>query len=140
MRFFSSLTLLSLATLGLATPTSEAITRRQEKAGAESHGILGGLSRRSDRKTDIGKYKRNSGLCLCQDDIDTLVDAYRRMLSRWDDTDAKYLADTFVDTSDSINILAGIPLGSPTFPSKEAFIDHQHVQVTSSPSSQLPTR
>jgi hypothetical protein len=72
---------------------------------------------------------RHTG-CLHPEDVDTLVDAYVRMLSKWNDTDAKYLADDgFVDTSDSINILAGIPLGSPTFPTKQAFIDHQHTQV-----------
>lgn len=32
------------------------------------------------------------------------------------------IADDFVDTSDSINYLAGIPLGGPTFSSKAAFI------------------
>jgi hypothetical protein len=76
--------------------------------------------------------------CLYPDAVDTLVNAYVRMLSKWNDTDAKYLADGFVDTSDSINILAGIPLGSPTFPTKQAFIDHQHTQVSPSAPSHLP--
>jgi hypothetical protein len=75
--------------------------------------------------------------CLYPGAVDTLVNAYVRMISKWNDTDAKYLADNFVDTSDSINILAGIPLGSPTFPTKQAFIDHQHTQV--SPSPPIPT-
>ena len=79
-----------------------------------------------------GKGKCNDARhtpCLHSEDVDTLVDAYVRMLSKWNDADAKYLADDLVDTSDSINILAGIPLGSATFPTKQAFIDHQHTQV-----------
>lgn len=70
------------------------------------------------------------GHCLCQKDADTLTAAYLRMIGGWNDADAKYLADTgFTDTSDSINILAGVPLGSVIFPTKQAFIDHQHVAV-----------
>ena len=79
-----------------------------------------------------GKGKCNDARhtpCLHTDEVDVLVDAYVRMLSKWNDTDAKFLADSFRDTSDSINILAGVPLGSPTFPTKQAFIDHQHTQV-----------
>ncbi|KAK3305183.1 uncharacterized protein B0T15DRAFT_484880 [Chaetomium strumarium] len=133
MRFLPSLTLLSAAGLGLATPTSEAITRRQDEAGSDVHDVLGGLNRRGHGKSSNGRDKPKPGTCLHQGDVDTLVDAYRRMLSGWNDADAKYLADTFVDTSDSINILAGIPLGSPTFPSKEAFIEHQHVQPDNLP-------
>ncbi|KIW78127.1 hypothetical protein Z517_07960 [Fonsecaea pedrosoi CBS 271.37] len=38
------------------------------------------------------------------------------------------LADNFTDTSDSINFLAGYPLGSTTFPSKAAFIGGQGAQ------------
>jgi len=83
-----------------------------------------------------GKGKCNDvrhDTCLHPDDVETLVAAYVRILSNWNDDDAKYLADNFVDTSDSINILAGIPLGSPTFPTKEAFIEHQHTQPDNLP-------
>ncbi|EXJ70285.1 uncharacterized protein A1O5_06353 [Cladophialophora psammophila CBS 110553] len=38
------------------------------------------------------------------------------------------LADNFTDTSDSINFLAGYPLGGKTFPSKTAFIAGQGAQ------------
>lgn len=89
-----------------------------------------------------GKGKCNDARhtpCLHGDDVDTLVAAYTRMLSSWNDTDAKYLADNFVDYSDSINILAGIPLGSPSFPTKEAFIEHQHTQVSRGPASDVPS-
>ena len=88
-----------------------------------------------------GKGKCNDARhtpCLHPDDVDVLVNAYVRMLSKWNDTDAKYLADSFRDSSDSINILAGIPLGSPTFPTKQAFIDHQHTQVRPPRPSSFP--
>ncbi|KAK3375546.1 hypothetical protein B0T24DRAFT_202946 [Lasiosphaeria ovina] len=70
---------------------------------------------------------RSQQSCLCSNTVDTLLSAYVRILSepKWNDTEAKYLADSFRDTSDSINILAGIPLGSVTFPSKQALIAHE---------------
>ncbi|KAK4096170.1 hypothetical protein N658DRAFT_436669, partial [Parathielavia hyrcaniae] len=71
--------------------------------------------------------------CLHPSAVDKLVAAYVRIISGWNDTDAKYLADSFRDTSDSINILAGYPLGKPTFPTKKAFIDHQHDQPDNLP-------
>ncbi|KAK4214623.1 hypothetical protein QBC37DRAFT_461259 [Rhypophila decipiens] len=68
------------------------------------------------------------GQCLCQADADKLTAAYLRMIGGWNDADAKYLSDSgFKDMSDSINILAGVPLGTVIFPTKQAFIDHQHV-------------
>jgi hypothetical protein len=38
------------------------------------------------------------------------------------------LAPNLVDTSDSINYIAGIPLGGPTFPSAQAYIQGQGAQ------------
>ncbi|KAK4223398.1 hypothetical protein QBC38DRAFT_487796 [Podospora fimiseda] len=80
-----------------------------------------------------GVTTKSKGTCLWPSDVKTLVDAYVRMLTKWNDADAVYLASDFVDNSDSINQLAGIPLGTPTFPSKEAFIEHQHVQPDNLP-------
>lgn len=74
----------------------------------------------------------SQGHCLYQADADKLTDAYLRMIGGWNDADAKYLSDSgFKDTSDSINILAGVPLGAVVFPTKQSFIDHQHVAVRS---------
>ncbi|KAK3395134.1 hypothetical protein B0H63DRAFT_64418 [Podospora didyma] len=65
--------------------------------------------------------------CLCTSDVDSLLGAYVRILSKWNATaDAKYIASNFKDTSDSINILAGIPLGTVTFPSRDAFLYHEN--------------
>ncbi|KAK4142675.1 uncharacterized protein C8A04DRAFT_13055, partial [Dichotomopilus funicola] len=65
--------------------------------------------------------------CLLPEDVTTLVDAYVRILSadHWDDANGKYLADNFIDRSDSINSLAGKPLGTATFPTKKSFIDYE---------------
>ncbi|KAK0658685.1 hypothetical protein QBC41DRAFT_55316 [Cercophora samala] len=71
--------------------------------------------------------------CLSSEAAEVIVDAYVRMISKWNDEDAYYLSESFYDTSDSINSLAGIPLGTVTFPSKEAFIEHQHVMPDNLP-------
>lgn len=71
--------------------------------------------------------------CLSDQAAEVIIDAYVRMISKWNDEDAYYLSDNFYDTSDSINSLAGIPLGTVTFPSKEAFIEHQHVMPDNLP-------
>ena len=179
MRFISSLTLLSLAGLGLASPigSPDEVTDAASGPLGGLTGILGMRNAHKDRRQtgsvgasgntasvdgeaskspfDVvpGLHPRGEGeangdgkgkgkgkcndtrhtTCLRPDDVNTLVDAYTRMLSKWNDADAKYLADSFVDRSDSINILAGIPLGSPTFPTKQAFIDHEHTQVGGPP-------
>jgi len=101
MRLTQTLTLLGLAALGSTAAIDPALTERS-----------GDLEARH---------------CLCQSDAEKLIAAYTRMINKWDDADAKYLAEDFKDTSDSINQLAGLPLGSVIFPSKQAFIDHQHV-------------
>ena len=71
----------------------------------------------------------NGKKCLCKADHDELIEAYRGMLSQWSDDYIKYLADDFVDYSNSINSLAGKPENTPTFPTKQSFIDKQHVAV-----------
>ncbi|KAK4459710.1 hypothetical protein QBC42DRAFT_273785 [Cladorrhinum samala] len=110
MRFIASLSLLA-ASLGLSAAAAVDISPR---GGGTSPSSPFHFSKR--------------GHCLRSSDVDALVAAYVRMLTKWDDADAVYLASEFRDSSDSINQLAGIPLGQPTFPSKAAFIEHQHVQ------------
>lgn len=69
--------------------------------------------------------------CLCKSDVDELIDAYKGMITFWDDAKhTKYLADDFYDWSESINSLippVGLPLGFPIF-NKTSFIEHQHTQ------------
>ncbi|KAK3317042.1 hypothetical protein B0H66DRAFT_576657 [Apodospora peruviana] len=107
MRFIT--TLLSLAAASISTA---AVVDKHHAASANT----------------LSSHARGYGpQCLFPADADKLTDAYVRMITKWDDADAKYLSDDkFKDTSDSINILAGIPLGSVTFPSKQAFLDHMH--------------
>ncbi len=118
------------AALDVREEPTEAQGKPKSKSDGKSKGK--GKAKGKGKSEGKGKGKCNDARhtpCLHTDDVDVLVDAYVRILSKWNDTDAKYLADSFRDTSDSINILAGIPLGSPTFPTKQAFIDHQHKQV-----------
>jgi len=68
----------------------------------------------------------DDGQCLSMNDATHLVNAFASLLTDFKVSVAnKTLADDFTDTSDSINWLAGIPLGSVTFPSKAAFIAGQ---------------
>lgn len=67
--------------------------------------------------------------CLTSSTAETLVKGFSSLLTAFDVNVAnKLLASDFTDTSDSINFLAGIPLGSTTFPSKQAFIAGQGTQ------------
>lgn len=61
--------------------------------------------------------------------VAALVDNYAQVVGNYTEALAQsFLSDTFKDTSDSINVLAGIPLGSVTFPSKQAFMASQATQ------------
>lgn len=68
--------------------------------------------------------------CLTQNDVTQLVEVYRRLIAAYDQNDLVYIADNFIEYSDSINTLSGQPLGSPTFPHKAAF---NHTQSTFPP-------
>ena len=58
-----------------------------------------------------------------------MVNGFASLLTAFDVNVANaLLASDFTDTSDSINFLAGYPLGSTTFPSKAAFIAGQGSQ------------
>jgi len=64
---------------------------------------------------------RNSA-CLDESVAAEIVSQFGSLLSNYSNSTANnLLASDFVDTSDSINYLAGIPLGGATFPSKQAF-------------------
>lgn len=67
--------------------------------------------------------------CLTEKTAKDLVSGFGSLLTAFDVKVAnKLLASDFTDTSDSINFLAGVPLGSTTFPSKQAFIAGQGTQ------------
>ena len=67
--------------------------------------------------------------CLSQSVAKTIVSDFASLLTSFSTATAnKVLASDFTDTSDSINWLGGYPLGSTTFPSKQAFIQGQGAQ------------
>lgn len=61
--------------------------------------------------------------------VAALVDNYAQVVGNYSEGVAQsFLFEDFEDTSDSINALAGIPLGSVTFASKQAFMASQATQ------------
>lgn len=71
--------------------------------------------------------KRDKG--IPHDIATTIVNDFVSLLTAFNvDVAKNLLAPTFTDTSDSINFLAGLPLGSVTFPSPAAFIAGQGAQ------------
>ena len=67
-------------------------------------------------------HRARGDSCLCLDVATEIVNGFLSLISAYNnDTANALLADNFVDTSDSIDYLAGIPLGGPTFPSKAIF-------------------
>ena len=70
-----------------------------------------------------------SVLCLTNSTAAYLTNGYGSLLTAYSNATAKsILASDFTDTSDSINWLAGIPLGGYTFSSLAAFIAGQGTQ------------
>jgi len=60
--------------------------------------------------------------CMGPDDISYILGGYQGLVSSYNGSDAdRLLTHDFIGTSDSINAVAGLPIGSITFPSKAAF-------------------
>jgi hypothetical protein len=77
------------------------------------------LSRRSDASDSSYKY-------LTPAAAEQVVSQYSQLIGNYSDALAEsFLADSFTDTSDSINVLTNAPLGSVTFPSKQVFMSVQ---------------
>lgn len=71
----------------------------------------------------------NPGTCLTPGTAESLVDGFGSLISNYQASVAeKILSEELTDWSDSINELSGIPLGSITFPTKEAFEQGQGSQ------------
>lgn len=106
MRFFGTLATLALA----ASATAAAV----------------GTTSITRRDGSVVEVRAEPKKCLCQSDVDELLNAYKSMLGHWEDKWAAYLSDeSFVDWSDSINLLAQLEPGFPIFPTKAAFLGHQ---------------
>ncbi|ETI27889.1 hypothetical protein G647_00338 [Cladophialophora carrionii CBS 160.54] len=86
---------------------------------------------------DNGSYDQHYGhgmndKCLTKGDVQTLIDGYTYLLEypggpEFNKTADSILSDKFVVWSDSINTLGSRPLGTPAFPSLQAFIASQSV-------------
>ncbi|RVX70548.1 hypothetical protein B0A52_05199 [Exophiala mesophila] len=71
----------------------------------------------------------NPGKCLTPDSVNYLVTGFEGLIAAYTDADAdRLLAEDFTDFADSINSLAGYPVGGVTFPSKAAFKAGQGAQ------------
>ncbi|KAK3311957.1 hypothetical protein B0H66DRAFT_538905 [Apodospora peruviana] len=92
--------------------------------------VAGSLDQRAlcKVKPKVPGYPVDLGACLCDKQANFIVDKFKSILTNPDRTAAKTTAETliaesYVEESDSINILAGYPLGGPSFASKQLFID-----------------
>lgn len=72
------------------------------------------------------KVRAEAKKCLCQSDVDALVEVYAAAINHWEPEYADKLANVgFTDRSESINQIAGQPEGSTIFPAKAAFVGYQ---------------
>lgn len=79
----------------------------------------------------IPNYPWGNGVCLTDQQATFIVNAYMNILTNPNRQAANATAQTlvtnnYVETSDSINMLAGYPLGGPSFSGKTAFIGTSH--------------
>ncbi|KAI3398118.1 hypothetical protein diail_9871 [Diaporthe ilicicola] len=83
-----------------------------------------------------GTSSSSGGLLSCSkalefnnDTVAALVNGYAQVVGNYSEALAQsFLYKDFKDTSESINVLAGIPLNATTFPSKQAFMASQATQ------------
>lgn len=112
MHFLATLTAgLSALTLAAAVPTTANPNWQNSPLG----------------KSPISGYPMGNGLCLTDAQAKFLAGQFKSVLTNPDRqaanvTATALVADSYVETSDSINILAGFPLGGSTFSGKQAFI------------------
>jgi hypothetical protein len=86
-------------------------------------------ARRPTTTTSATSTPTPAVLCLSNATAAYLANGYGQLLTAYTNATANsLLASDFSDTSDSINWLAGIPLGGATFPTKAAFIAGQGTQ------------
>jgi len=99
MRFFETLAIAALAGSAAASPAVV---------------VRNGLEARAAKKE-----------CLCQADVDTVVQHYKDILTLWKPEYANYLSESFYDHSESINDIAQLPSKTVIFPVKAAFVGYQ---------------
>jgi hypothetical protein len=85
------------------------------------------LSSLKNPLSPIPGYPLGNPFCLSDQQATFLVNTFATMLSNPDRSATQamgnvLIADGYTETSDSINILAGFPLGSSSFTSKQAYL------------------
>lgn len=86
-------------------------------------------SKSTSTSTTTSTAAKGTVTCLTSDTASYLVNGFASLLTNYNNATAEaLLASDFTDTSDSINWLAGYPIGSTTFPSKQAFEQGQGSQ------------
>lgn len=92
-------------------------------------GLVAAVAAAPQRPSSYGPPQPQKVTCLTSDTASALVNGFASLLTNYSNQTADaLLASDFTDTSDSINIMAGIPLNSTTFPSKAAFMAGQGSQ------------
>lgn len=132
MKTFSvtTLALLGFSALTAATPVSSA-GPGDAPAGPQGGqgGKAGGPGYYNNYNYDHNGKGGHRYNCLSQSDASNLVNGFAGLLTNYSTAATEaLLTPDFVDTSDSINYLAGIPLGSVTFPNRAAFEASQGAQ------------
>jgi hypothetical protein len=116
---------------GSTTTASGSTTTADSGNGGGKGGNGGGYGSGSTTSTPTGSGPTGvpSALCLTNATASYLSNGYGQLLSAYTNATANSLLSAdFSDTSDSINWLAGIPLGGATFGTKAAFIAGQGSQ------------
>ncbi|KAK5071453.1 hypothetical protein LTS08_004804 [Lithohypha guttulata] len=112
---FSLAAVLAITGLAAAAPQWGSQVSRPATSSASSASQV-------SRPSATSSFTPPAPSCLTSSDATTLVNGFQSLISNYTlATAEKLLSNDFTDTSDSINILAGYPLGSTTFPSKAAF-------------------
>lgn len=72
--------------------------------------------------------------CIPQKDANEIIDAYKRLIGAFNVEDAnKYLADDWVDVSQSINTFIGKPENAPTFNKTSFIVSQSNPQTPAAP-------
>jgi hypothetical protein len=69
---------------------------------------------------------RQTTKCMTTKEMEEMVEIYRQIIAEYTpELGEKYIAEDFVDISDTINTFIHLPLGGPTFPNKTDFLEVQ---------------
>lgn len=82
--------------------------------------------RQEEEEEEVAEPEPEPLKCMTRAEADHVVDVYAQSITAFDQELLEtYLAESFVDISDSINMFIHKPLGAPTFETKDVFIEKQ---------------